>query len=147
MSKTHYFDTSALVKRYFEEKGSRAVARIFSEHRFHAVASIAYAEFYAAVHRLNRDGLLNGKGLASACEKFEADWKGLIVVDFTAETRKSVPALLKKSSLRGADAVQLACAVMLAEREIPPVFVASDLRLINAARDHGLKVLNPEDTA
>ena len=50
--KFYYFDSSVLLKRYFEEKGSLNIARLFEQPHFILTASITYAECYSAMNRL-----------------------------------------------------------------------------------------------
>ncbi len=54
----HYLDTTALVKRYISESGSRSVRDLFRRGKPLAVARIAYVELAAALCRLRREKLL-----------------------------------------------------------------------------------------
>jgi len=47
----YYLDTSALVKRYYVEKGSAWVHSLFRPDNLLVVSKVAYAEFLAALAR------------------------------------------------------------------------------------------------
>lgn len=56
---------------------------------------------------------------------------------------KDSVALVLKHGLRTLDALQLAVAVGL--KEVNPVFVCADKKLISVAEKEGLKAINPEN--
>ncbi len=139
----YYFDTSALVKRYFPEAGSALMDGLFKQNRVVITASLTYAEVYSAISRLHREAKLSETELASLSKNFEEDWAGSVIVDFTAEVRKKTPGLLRRFPLRGADAVHLASAITAKERGLDLSFVVCDGKLFSAAKDYGLTVINP----
>lgn len=138
-----YIDTSAFVKRYFLESGSDIIDRLFKKSELTMTASLTYAETYAAFNRVYREGGITGSKLKNIIELFEEDWKGLSLIEFSAEARKKIPDLSKKFPLRGADLLHLASALTIFERGIDFQFVASDGKLLNAAEGSGLPVLDP----
>lgn len=139
-------DSSALVKRYFTESGSDTVDKIFSQKPLILTSVLTYAEIYATVYRLYREGLLSTKQIQKLLAAFEEDWKIFAVIEFSMEIRKRIPTLTKDFPLRGADAVHLASAVMILERGISMQFLASDKKLLHAAEDYGFKVIDPTET-
>lgn len=143
MKKTYYLDSSALVKRYFQESGSPTVDQLFSADSLFMTASLTYAELYATVHRLYREGFLSIKNREGLLQSFEKDWKKFGIIDFSPEVRRWIPHLSKKFPLRGADAVHLASAVTLLERGVHLQFLASDKKLLHAAEDYGFQILDP----
>src|SRR5438552_14705676 len=56
----HYVDTSALAKRYVEERGSKAVRALVHPSRI-AVARVTYAELLATLARAGREGLITAE--------------------------------------------------------------------------------------
>jgi predicted nucleic acid-binding protein len=56
-----YLDTSALVKRYFEEPYSNKVAEQWQAADEIATSSVAYAEALASFHRKSREAVLDAE--------------------------------------------------------------------------------------
>jgi predicted nucleic acid-binding protein len=146
MSEAHFVDTSALLKRYVREPGSEALAeRCFADPETEIFVSVlAYAETYAALGRLMRDGALTAAEHQAILASFERDWTGFVRVEFGAPVRRRVPALARDHALRGANLVQLASAAYLRAQNALDLFVACDLRLANAAVGEALPLFNPE---
>ena len=140
-----YADSSAIVKRYYAERGSdlltsrwATIDRIFT-------SRVAYAEIHAALARKARDGELSRGSFRTAAAAFEREWLAYdhILVDDT--TLKDVRSLVRRHSLRGFDAIHLSAALWLrGELGQPLEFWASDQRLEAAAKRERLTVVNPE---
>lgn len=145
MTKAYYLDSSALNKKYFRETGSSFVERLFGEKALFFSATLTYAEIYSTIYRIQRDLLLSKNETERIRQDFEKDWLNFNLIDFNKETRAKIVELMKMHPLRGADAVQLASAVFLGSTGISFQFVASDKKLLTAAKDYGFKVINPED--
>ena len=143
--KTHfyYLDSSALIKRYVKELGSEKVEEIFSTTPFCFTSVLTYAEIYATFYRLFRDSVISKETLESLAYEFEMDWKKWTLVELRQEIRSLIPTILKNVSLKGADSVHLATSLFLKEQGLSFVFLCSDKRLCNGARDFQLKVLDP----
>jgi predicted nucleic acid-binding protein len=149
----YYCDSSALVKIYLEENGSRFMRNL----RSHAaignilVNVIAGPEVLSALHRRTRTGDLTAEILAEARKNFGRDYLEFFsrhpVSDAIIQLAMQ---LIEKYPLRGYDSVQLATALnfqnalrMSNGREV--VFLSSDKVLNNAARSEGLAVINPSE--
>ncbi|MBI2336937.1 MAG: type II toxin-antitoxin system VapC family toxin [Deltaproteobacteria bacterium] len=139
---TYYFDTSVLVKRYISESGSVEVDRLFREGSIFT-SVLTYAEIFSTFYRLHREGFLDAKQLKTQVLAFERDWQAIHVLELTFDVLTLIPELFKRYALRGADGVHLATALFLEEKEIEMKFIASDLRLIQAAKQSGLRIINP----
>ena len=61
MMKIVYFDTSALVKRYYKELGSNYVKNIFATSSFIVTSKIAYPEVLSALARKKREKNISTK--------------------------------------------------------------------------------------
>ena len=57
-----YLDTSALIKRFVTERGSRLVRRLVAQPPAVATSKIAYAEVHAALARKRREGRVAAAG-------------------------------------------------------------------------------------
>jgi len=140
-----YLDTSALVKRFVSEAGSREVQTLLTRGEPVASASIAYAELYSGLTRRHREGGLSQLQYRRACRHFETDWMAFIKVDLGGEILSSARALIQRHALRAFDAIHLASALGLQAAVNEPVtFMASDARLLRAATGERLTAINPE---
>jgi len=68
-----YLDTSALVKRFVSEAGSREIQSLMTRGEPVASATIAYAELYSGLTRRHRKGALSQLQYRLACRLFERD--------------------------------------------------------------------------
>jgi len=140
-----YLDTSALIKRFVNEKGSPLVRSIVQRKGAIATAKIAYAEIFAGLTRKLREGNLSKTQYALACRQFESDWHAYLRVELEDDILLLARDLIQRRPLRGFDAVHLASALRLKValgEEI--TFAASDERLLKAAEAEKLESLNVE---
>jgi uncharacterized protein len=136
----HYFDASALVKRYVREAGTASVRRLLREQRG-ATSRLSEAEISSALCRRRREGGLTGAQYERALGALRADLGRLEVVELSPEIVASVHALLARHHLRASDALQLASALFLREALGSEVaLVVYDERLHAAARAEGFHV-------
>jgi predicted nucleic acid-binding protein len=139
-----YVDTSALVKRYHVEQGFDQVDRLFADPDDGLVtANIAVTELTSALDRKCQDGALTREGLiqilAVAAQDLLAEF-WLLELD-RAHIRRS-QSLILQHHLRTLDALHLA--VILSIKDLHPVLVSADARLLEAADREGIILLNPE---
>ena len=135
-----YLDTSALVKRYFQEQHSDELLLRWREAAEIVTSSVAYAETLASVYRKKRETNLKAGSIHKVLEVFRQDWKSFLRVEVTDELNDTVDRLLKRHPLRGFDAIHLASAVLV-QGSLPHdfLFACFDQRLAQAAQDEGLK--------
>jgi hypothetical protein len=135
-----FFDASAVVKRYVRERGSAVVVRLLKGGDV-AVSRLSEVEVVSAFARLAREDGLSISQRDRAMDAFLVDLGSWTIVEITASVTHSASRLLLRHALRSADAIQLACALMLQESAAGlDAFVAHDDRLIEAARAEGLVV-------
>ena len=140
-----YLDTSALIKRFVNEKGSPLVQSIVQGREAIATAKIAYAEIFAGLARKLRENNLSKAQSSVACRQFESDWQAYLRIALEDAILLSARDLIQRHPLRGFDAVHLASALRLKTAlggEI--TFAAADGRLLKAAEAENLKLLNVE---
>ena len=139
----YYFDTSALVKRYHLEQGSDRMDQLFADPTaVQLTANITLAELTSALDRKRQDGTLTQETLnyvlaAVSRDLHEDFW--LIELDRAHVLRSQE--LILRHHLRTLDALHLA--VLLSLRDIAPVLVCADQRLLEAAQREQVAVLNP----
>jgi predicted nucleic acid-binding protein len=140
-----YLDTSALVKRYFQEPGSAEVASAWTRSVEITISSVGYAEAVASINRKGRESHIPGDSLRWILKRLQKDWVSFVRIQVTDELNGWIDRVLASHALRGFDAIHLASALVI--REAFPenlLFACFDKRLINAARAEGLKTLPVE---
>ncbi len=138
----HFFDTSAFFKHYHSEKGSDRVNVVFSESDAIFVSELAIVEFASALKRLSNEGGIDKAAMDSALARFDNDIAGdIIPIPFDQNSTRVARDLVLQHSLRSLDALQLEAALSI--RDMSPIFVSADERLVQAAQANGLSVLNP----
>jgi predicted nucleic acid-binding protein len=132
-----YFDTSALMKLVVPETGSRAAVAAFDEAHEVLASHVIYPEARAASAAAVRDGRQTRQ---TALYRLHHALRSMRFIAPRRDLLWTAGDLAERHGLRGYDAVHLASALDLKE---DVVLVASDLRLLNAARAERLKVLLP----
>ena len=139
-----YADSSAIVKRYYAERGSDllksrwvAIDRIFT-------SRVAYAEIHAALARKARDGELSRDSFRTAAAAFEQEWLAYdhILVDDT--TLKDVRSLVRRHSSGDSTRSTSAPHSGYAGARTTDRVLGFDQRLEAAAKRERLSVVNPE---
>jgi len=131
-----FFDSSALAKRYVEEKGSERVQAILSSASTLAVSVICIPEKISALYRRRRERKLSTEEYQNAKASLLSDIDDATIIGITQEVIAQAVALLEQFSLRGADALHVACA----SEWSTDLFVSADNRQCAAARAHGLRI-------
>jgi len=140
-----YLDTSALIKRFVNEKGSPLAQSLVQQAEPVATAKIAYAEIFAGFARKLREGHLSKSLHALARRQFERDWQSYLRVELQDDILFLARDLIQRHPLRGFDAVHLASALNLKNALGAEItFAAADSRLLRAAGTERLKPLNVE---
>lgn len=136
-----FFDTSALIKRYLEEAGSDAVAKLWSSATLAAASQLLYAEMIATFARKRREEPSNAAVLDQRQQAFRTDFQTLTRIALDDDVHRRVDDLLGCHPLRGADAIHLASALLVRDALQQAVtFACADAKLVAAARAEGLSV-------
>jgi len=150
----YYFDSSVIVKRYIEEKGTSGVRAIICPPLINIIhiSTITAVEVVAALSRRYRIKEISENCYKDTVNMFLQDSKiqyysnnvSEEVIDEAIKLAKSFP-------LRAYDAIQLATALMInteyKRRGVAELtFVSSDRNLCKVAVDNRLQVINPEET-
>jgi predicted nucleic acid-binding protein len=131
-----FFDSSALAKRYVEEKGSDQVQAILSSASALAVSVICIPEIVSALCRRRRERKVSIQEYQKAKASLLSDIDDATVIGMTEEVIAQAVALLEQFPLRSADALHVASA----SEWSTDLFVSADDRQCAAARTHGLRV-------
>ena len=148
-----FFDSSALVKRYALETGTRwifSLVRRSAKNRLY-LARITGVEVIAALTKRKRVGSLSASSASKAINRFEREFTNrYLLVEVNPKIIKAAMTLAKNHTLRGYDAVQLASALQANAERIsiggsPLTFISADTHLNSAATAEGLTVDNPNN--
>ncbi len=144
----YFMDTSALVKRYMAETGSKWIETLTdpTANNQIIVARLTQVEVISAFYRLQREGKIDTNDVAVNFKAFQHDWNTQYkIVEVNTDLMEMAIALVQKYPLRAYDSVQLAAALKVnpAFAKLPTgsfTFIAADNRLLNAAQAEGLLV-------
>jgi uncharacterized protein len=146
-----YVDTSALVKRYIAEVGSTWVRQLLAHPAQYIIytAALAKAEVISALHRRVRDGSLAVPQAQRLTQRVTVHFtQRYDVLAITQPLIDQACGILQVHPLRAADAIHLACALVIrgiaqAQGLPPPSFVVADAALRAAATAEGFVVEDP----
>lgn len=142
-----YFDTSALLKLYVQERWTEVAERAAEEAEVVLVSEISYLEAHASFARMREDGALQSdEDLRRVVERFDEDWPGFLASPIAGDLLHAAGALAEKHSrkrLRSYDALHLASALDAFGLYAPEegggpewatLFLAFDRNLVKASR-------------
>jgi predicted nucleic acid-binding protein len=135
-----YLDTSALVKRYFQEAFSDYVLSKWAQSEAVVTSAVAYAETLATIFRKKNESSLQDRVVETIVSDFKRDWISFIQIEVKNDLNDYIDRVVQKHFLRGFDAIHLASALAIREK-IPHnfFFACFDQRLNQAARIEGLE--------
>ena len=140
-----YLDTSALVKRYVPEQGTKQVRSLMREREPLATSRLSWVESSAAFARRRREGSLSTTDDLRIREQIARDFVALAIVEPAPDVLDRAATLCTVHPLRAVDAVHLSSALWLGAHVDPEVtFVTADRALARIAGREGLQLLVPE---
>ena len=144
-----FLDTSALVKRYVAEAGSRTVTELVSTPSVNIlIADITRAEFASVLNRRLREGTISPEQHRALKSAFAFHLVTEYLVTSMESTHITTACrVIDAHGLRAYDAVQIAVALAVRKLLASPgeviSLVSADPRLNAAARAEGLAVVEP----
>lgn len=140
-----FIDSSALLKRYRSEAGSERVSELLEGADSVVISRLATVEVSAALVRRARATKVAPADLQAALADFDADLAWFDIVELDEELMGRAVAVARAHRLRGADAIQLACALWAREDagRVGIAFVGSDRELNEAAAAEGMQIIDP----
>ncbi|MHB0876935.1 MAG: type II toxin-antitoxin system VapC family toxin [Anaerolineae bacterium] len=140
-----YLDSSALVKRYVQERGTDLVLSAMEAAVVVGTSLMTGAESPAALARVTAMGVATEEQARQNLARFWVDWQFLVRVPVDELLIRQAADLAWRLQLRGYDAVHLASCCAFAESLREPVVLATfDRQLARAARELGMDTL-PDD--
>lgn len=138
-----YLDTSALVKKYFQEKNSTEVIAAWKSSWGIATSAVAYAEVLAAVYRKALEVRVRKERVKGVISVFQEDWSSFIIVEVDNRLNETIHKVIARYALRGFDAIHLASALAIGSVVTDRfLFGCYDETLNHAARAEGLQTLS-----
>ncbi len=140
-----YFDTSALIKKYFHESFTNRIIELWKKSDDRVTSAVTFAELLATTQRKAREQPLLDEVINELIRQIKMDWETFIRVEVNTTLNKEVERLTAKYSLRGFDAIHLASATLI-QKSINEslIFACFDKSLFSAAKAEGLKLF-PEE--
>jgi len=136
-----YIDTSALLKLFIQEAYSDEVRSLIENAELVATGLFTRAETAAGIDRLRRMDIVTQAECEAALNSFRSEWGDYHRIQVTEQIVARADFLTGQYSLRGYDAIHLACALTWGELLGIPVTVATfDRELREAAKQSGLDV-------
>jgi predicted nucleic acid-binding protein len=133
-----FWDSSAIVPLLVGEEATQAMLTLAKEDPAMLVWWATELECVSAIGRLEREDNLSSDATLVALERLDALAEGWSEVQPSEAARRCARRLLRVHSLRAADALQLAAAVVAAEGHPRSLEIVSlDDRLTEAARREG----------
>ncbi len=153
MNIIYYADSSALLKRHVIEIGSNWIKNEFLAASKNTIytSKLSVAEVLSALNRRSRESSISSAQYTKFSKDFLAVSKFQYeMIDLSDAVLLESQRLLENYPLRAGDAIQLASALLANAQfqtaKFPTlIFLASDIRLLSAARDEGLKTDDPQN--
>ncbi|MDP2766265.1 MAG: type II toxin-antitoxin system VapC family toxin, partial [Candidatus Methanoperedens sp.] len=124
--------------------GTADIDKIFSEEdKAIVISSICITEMVSAMNRKKEEKAISKEDLEAALSRFFHDAiKDFLILELDDGHIKDSIVLVLKRNLRTLDALQLAVAIGL--KELNPIFVCADKKLVYVAEKEGIGAINPE---
>jgi predicted nucleic acid-binding protein len=134
-------DTSALVKALLREPGWEKALEVLTGADQVLASRFVYPEARSALARALRASRIDRRQHARLVTDLDDRWELIAVVELSAEVARLAGEVADAHGLRGGDAVHLASALILSDREV--VVATWDANLARAAVEAGLPVTPP----
>lgn len=144
--KNYFFDTSAIVKYFHDENGSKVVADLIQTgERQIWVLELAEIEFNCALHRRFRNNEIDEIQLNQALNGFRRELGNFNIEPMSDlvvnEANKLIDQLGKKNGIKAMDSLHLGCFTIMADKSW--ILVTSDEMMENMGKLLGFHVINP----
>jgi predicted nucleic acid-binding protein len=139
-----FFDTSALVKRYYEEPETEIVDELIEGDETIVISSLSVVETVSAFRRkYNRTTISETRVNRLLSAFFEEALTRFVIVPMAEPVLQLAFTLVLDGDLRTLDSLQLSTALGLDTDDESLRFVTADTELAAVAEANGLPVLNP----
>ena len=144
----YYFDSSAWIKRYYDEQGTSIIESIFQMGEILACSTFGMVEITGVLSRKCKAKTISAKKALNLYSRIEEDWANFFQIQVSEEIIESAKRFAQTLSLKGADAIHLSTVYFLKGKFFNkygrPILVTSDHELIKAADFLDIVVIDPE---
>jgi predicted nucleic acid-binding protein len=139
-----FFDTSALVKRYYEEDGSENVDELIEdEDSTVIITSLSIIEATSAFRRKHNRGEIEQERMNRLLSTFfEEAIEDFVIVPIEESFMKYSFSLILAEDLRTLDSLQLSAAITVNQENLK--FISADKKLNEVAKEQELETHNPQ---
>jgi len=138
-----FFDTSALIKNYMEEKGSERVGELMEDAEKVIVAPTLEIECASTLSRMHKGGAYTRAEANELFGDIEMDVRFFDRVPFNPELEDASVRATFDHNLRALDSIQLGAAIL--RRDEIDRFVSCDKNLLAAAKKEKFQVEDPTE--
>lgn len=141
-----FFDTSALVKRYYDETGTETVDSLIEsgDTKVILTANTVIETVSAFRRKYNREDLSENVVDQLLTSFFDEALSNFLIVPTKEALFTHSFGLILEDDLRTLDSLQLSAALAVAEEVENLTFVCADQQLISVADTRGLEAINPD---
>ncbi len=147
----YFLEATAFAKLFVQEPGSDALIQLLEpiEDNRKLISASTPLEIYAAIRRRERAGDIAAEDAASALESLRLESARMVQQPLNPAVIEAARQLLDRTRLPWPDALQLGAALAARDMFLTTkiVFVSASPRLLEAARNEGLSVLDPANEA
>lgn len=138
-----YFDSSALLKRYLNEKGDAKVRGLFDKSERIFVSAVTHVECASAFQRLLQTKFIDKSEYERLTTEIAIDFPFFETVPFDEDVKQIALRVIEKHPLKPLDSIQLASLIYIAE-EVES-FVVCDNKLKKCSKEEGFKIIDPTE--
>jgi len=141
---SYFIDTSSLFKRYIKENGTELIDNLFKDASRLIISNLSVVEIISNLKRLFEiDGIITWKVYESIRNEFFSDISREVLNVEPVLSKDIVKALeiIEQKYMTPIDSLQLSTALYLNGKLDSMIFVCSDKKLCNMAKDMGINVL------
>jgi predicted nucleic acid-binding protein len=139
-----FFDTSALVKRYYEEPGTDTVDELVESNQNVVITSLTIIEAASAFRRKYNRGEIQESAVNSLLAAFFREaLDDFVIIPMDESIHQFSFGLILEDNLRTLDSLQLSAALSVQTPDTDVVFVCADADLVSVANSRGLGTVRP----
>ncbi len=137
----YFMDTSALIKKYIQERGSETIEVLMDKADIIYVASLTKIECFSVIKRLLQDKLISASDYSRMKKEMMTDFDYYTIVKFNDVIEEAAARLLDSHQLKTLDAVQAASVSVM--RDKINAFVVCDKNLIKFGKSEKIHTIDP----
>ena len=138
-----FFDTSALIKKYIDEKGSDKVDELFNNAENIYVSNITEIETLSTFKRLQIENEITEEEYLNLKKEIDIDFNSFEILELDYEIINCSKEVIDKYQLKSLDSIQLGSLLVI--KEIIDYFIVCDKKLLEAGKKEKINTINPNE--